>query len=123
MLLIGRPLEALPDSVDLSRPLTLQKHWHLCQSILNHFWKWWSGEYFSSLQRYAKWNKITQNIKANDVVIVREDGLIPTKWVNARVIEVHPGQDRVVRVVTIKTSNGTYKTPVTKVAVLIPTDD
>ena len=110
-------------TIDLSRPLTLQKRWHLCQSILNHFWKRWSGEFISSLQRYIKWNKSTRNIKVNDVVIVREDGLLPTKWAMARFVEVHPGQDGVVHVVTIKTSNGTYKRPVTKVAVLIPTDD
>lgn len=121
--LIGRPIEALPDSIDQSRPLTLQKRWHLCQSVLNHFWKRWSGEYISSLQRYAKWNKTTRNIKVDDVVIVKEDGLLPTKWAMARVIKVHPGQDGVVRVVTVKTPNGTYKRPVTKVAVLVPTND
>ena len=45
---------------------------------------------------------------------------LPTKWAIARVVDVHPGQDNVVRVVTIRTSTGTYKRPVTKVAVLIP---
>ena len=118
--LIGRPIEALPDVSDTDQPLTLLKHWHLCQTILNHFWKRWSGGYISSLQRYAKWNKSTRNIKIGDVVIIREDGLLPTKWAIARVVDVHPGQDNVVRVVTIRTSTGTYKRPVTKVAVLIP---
>ena len=37
----------------------------------------------------------------------------------ARVTDIHPGQDGIVRVVTIKTSTGI---PVTKVAVLIPTE-
>ena len=118
--LIGRPIEALPDASDTDQPLTLLKRWHLCQTILNHFWKRWSGEYISSLQRYAKWNKSTRNIKIGDVVIIREDGLLPTKWAIARVVDVHPGQDNVVCVVTIRTSTGTYKRPVTKVAVLIP---
>ena len=118
--LIGRPIEALPDASDTDQPLTLLKRWHLCQTILNHFWKRWSGEYISSLQRYAKWKKSTRNIKIGDVVIIREDGLLPTKWAIARVVDIHPGQDNAVRVVTIRTSTSTYKRPVTKVAVLIP---
>ena len=54
--LIGRHTEALLDTSDTNQPLTLFKRWHLCQSILNHFWKQ-SEEYINSLQGYAKWKK------------------------------------------------------------------
>ena len=40
----------------------------------------------------------------------------------ARVINVHPGSDQIVRVVTVKTSQGTYKRPIMKVALLSPHD-
>ena len=40
----------------------------------------------------------------------------------ARVVATHPGQDNAVCVVTVKTSQGTYRRPVTKIAVLIPND-
>ena len=49
--------------------------------------------------------------------------LIPTKWPLARVIDVHPGKDQVVRVVSIKTEQGIYKRPVAKVALLLPHDE
>ena len=54
--------------------------------------------------------------------MLQEHNLIPTRWPLARVIEVQPGNDGLVRVVTIKTSTGVYKRPVTKLAVLLPQD-
>ena len=55
-----------------------------------------------------------------DVVVLQEDGLVPAKWQLARVMKVHPGRDGIVRVASIKTSTGTYKRPVTKIALLLP---
>ena len=37
-------------------------------------------------------------------------------------METHPGNDGLVRVVTVKTSSGVYKRPVTKITVLLPQD-
>ncbi len=54
-----------------------------------------------------------------DVVILREDNLIPTKWPLARVVQVYPGRDDLVRVVSVKTAQGIYKRPVTKIAVVL----
>ena len=65
----------------------------------------------------------TRNVCVGDLVILQEDGLVPGKWSLARVLQTHPGKDGLVRVVTIKTSNGIYKRPVVKVAVLIPAEN
>ncbi|CAI6347668.1 unnamed protein product [Macrosiphum euphorbiae] len=46
--------------------------------------------------------------------------LPPTLWKMGRVEEVHPGEDGVVRVVSLRTSDGTLKRPVVKLA-LLPT--
>ena len=40
--------------------------------------------------------------------------MTPTRWPLATVIEVHPGQDGKVRVVTIKTAKRVYTRPVIK---------
>ena len=45
--------------------------------------------------------------------------MAPTRWPLARVIEVHPGQDGKVRVVTIKTSKGVYTRRVVKLVTLV----
>ena len=117
--LIGRPLESLPDPVESYRSITLLRRWHLCQAIIRHFWKRWSTDYLASLRKFTKWHSPARNVQVGDVVLLQEDGLLPQKWLLARVIQVHPGKDGIVRVVTVKTKTGTYKRPVTKVAPLL----
>ena len=118
--LIGRPLEALPDSPAADQSLSLLRRWHLCQGLLRHFWRRWSSEYLASLRKIYKWHQRSRNLAVGDVVLIREDGLVPTKWPLARVTEVYPGKDDVVRVVQVKTSTGTYTRPVSKIACLLP---
>ena len=43
-----------------------------------------------------------------------------SQWPMVRVIETHQGRDGLVRVVKLRTANGTYTRPVTKVALLLP---
>ena len=57
-----------------------------------------------------------------DLVIIHQDNLVPGKWPMARVSEVHPGKDGIVRVASVKTSSGTYKRPVSKIALILPHD-
>ena len=117
--LIGKPLEALPDSPKEGSSISLLRRWRLCQALVQHFWKRWSTEYLSQLQRFGKWTTPTRNIQVGDVVCIRDEHLAPTKWPLARVVDVHPGRDDQVRVVTVRTSRGTYKRPVTKIVTLI----
>ena len=121
--LIGKPLESIPDTSPSYRSLSLLRRWHLCQSIVRQFWQRWSTEYIASIRRPTKWQWPTKNLEIGDVVVLQEDNLVPTKWPLARVVKAHIGNDKLVRVVTVKTSNGTYKRPVTKMAVLHPSQE
>ena len=121
--LIGRPLCALLDPSFSYRPVSLLKRWDLCQNLIRHFWQRWSSEYLTSLNKFSKWHHPTRNLQVGDVVIIREDTLVPTKWPLARVSQVHCGQDGLVRVATVKTAKGTYKRPVTKLALLLSSTD
>lgn len=69
-----------------------------------------------------KWHNTHRNTKIGDIVILQDDNLIPTKWPLARVINVHPGSDQIVRAVIVKMSQGSYKRPIAKVALLLPHD-
>ena len=112
--LIGRPLESLPDLPESYRQLSLLRRWH-------HFWsRWRSSEYLVNLNRFTKWQSPSRNIAIGDIGVLREDGLVPTKWQLARVVNVHAGSDGMVRVATIKTQSGLYKRPITKLALLLP---
>ena len=120
--LIGKPLVALPDPRLSYRSLSLLKRWHLCQQLVRHFWERWQNEYLQTLNKYNKWRFPSRNAAVGDVVLLQETGNTPTKWPIARVIAVHPGSDELVRVVTVKTPQGVYKRPVSKVAVLLPNE-
>ena len=89
---------------------------------MQHFWSRWSLEYFNELQRAWKWHLPSCNIKVGDIVCLREEPMAPTKWPLARITEIHPGHDGRVRVVTVKTSKGTYKHPIVKIVPLVHLD-
>ena len=114
--LIGQPLEAMPDpsTITHTHSVSLLKRWHLVQSLVRHLWQRWSAEYLTSLAKVNKWHYPSRNIQVNDIVLLKEDNLIPTNWPLARIIQVHPGNDNRVRVVTLNTQNGTYKRPINK---------
>ena len=109
--LIGRPVEALLDPESSYHSLSLLKHWHLCQSLVCHLWQRWVKEYLTSL--HSKWHSPSASLAVGDVVVLHEDTITPTQWPLARVTQVHPGKDGVVRVVTVR---------VVKVVPLLPMD-
>ena len=47
-----------------------------------------------------------------------EDNLPPGQWLMGRVVDVHPGKDGLVRVVTVKTANSIFERPIVKLLVL-----
>lgn len=118
--LIGRPLEALPNQKDVvSKPISLLSRWYLAQSLIQHFWKRWSQEYLASLRKTTKWHFPNRDFEVGDIVILKEDCTFPSKWPLARIVAIHPGKDKHVRVVTIKTPTGIYKRPVSRLILLV----
>ena len=99
--LIVRHLKSLPDPPLSYQSISLLEWWNLCQMLTRHFWKRWSSEYFSSLCKFTKWHSLTRNARVGDVVLLKEDDLVPTKRLMAKTVSVHPGKDRSFRVVTV----------------------
>lgn len=114
--LIGDSLLSLPESP--IQDLSLQSIYLAKEKMLNAFWKNWRNDWLSQLQTRPKWRKIEQNINLNDLVIIKDDRLPPNQWILGKIIELHPGNDDLVRVVSIKTKNGTYKRCVSKICKL-----
>lgn len=54
-----------------------------------------------------------------DIILLKEDGIAPTKWPIAQVMMVHPGNDGLMRVATVRTTRGMYKRSVSKIALLV----
>ncbi|KAJ0174403.1 hypothetical protein K1T71_009511 [Dendrolimus kikuchii] len=108
----------------LSRPQTdsgninLTTRWRMIQAMNKDIWKAWSSDYLKQLQARTKWRTPTKNIEVEDIVLVKEENLPPGKWALGRVVDVHPGKDGHVRVVSLKTKHGVIKRPALKLSVL-----
>ena len=121
--IIGRPLQAIPDHPHSSQPIGLLKRWYLCQGLVMHFRERWRNEYIVALRSYSKWRRPSANSQVGDVVVVKEDNLVASHWLIARIVKTNAGTNKLVRVVTLKTKDGTYKHPVTKLALLLPCEE
>jgi len=117
--LIGGPM-TLPPETDISQenPSSLRR-WKYVQFLTQTFWKRWHREYLPQCQIRGKWSSMKRTLKKDDVVIIKDDNSSPTKWKLGVVINTHPGNDGIIRVVTIRTAAGTeMRRPVVKLCLL-----
>ena len=120
--LIGRPLKILPQLDYEFDKISHLTRWHLMHKMLQHFWKRWSREFLTRLQQRPKWWKQHHNLKAGDLVLIKEDNQPPQNWRLGRVLTTHPGTDNLVRAATVKTEDGPVKRAISKLSPL-PYDD
>ena len=64
-----------------------------------------------------QWKRTAQKEQfiINDLVLIKEDNVKRGQWQLGTVVEVHPGEDGAVRVVTVQTSKGRHKHPAVKI--------
>jgi len=118
--LVGGCLTLPPEVQHPEKPINLLKKWQMVQGMMQVFWRRWSLEYLHTLQTRAKWNTSKgTSVKKGDLVLIREDNQPPLKWNVGRVVQIHPGSDKVTRVVSITTPGGKImKRPVVKLCPL-----
>ena len=95
--------------------ISSRKKWKQVQALQSMFWSRWVKEYLPTLTRRACWRDRTPNFRVGELVLLQDDDLKRGRWPLARITKVMPGQDGVVRVIEVKTRNGAYKRPSTKV--------
>ncbi|XP_073835822.1 uncharacterized protein [Musca autumnalis] len=117
-LLIGSSLVAIPEkTIEVDKPSLLTR-WQRISYLKQQFWHMWSRDYLLSLQQRSKWFKEEENVKEGQLVVVHEDNTPPQPWLLARVAKSIPGRDGKVRVVELKTKNGSCCRPIHKVSPL-----
>ncbi|XP_076384377.1 uncharacterized protein LOC143262794 [Megalopta genalis] len=121
--LIGDSLMQLPEYDLRDTPVNKLSSWQHIQRVKQHFWNRWSNEYLQTLHTRNKWHipNDTQH-KKGTLVIIREDNTPPLTWKLGRIIDICPGRDKIVRVATVKTAQGTYQRAIKKLSPL-PIDD
>lgn len=120
-LIIGRPLNELvePDITHLQ--MNRLSRFQYLTRLKQDFWKQWTHDYLHQLQMRYKWHDKIQ-VKVGQMVIIKDDNLPSFEWLLGRIIELHPGSDSIVRVVTVRTKNGNTKRHLAKLCYL-PIED
>jgi len=122
--LVGGTLLLLPEPNTDSGPIEHLRRWKYVQALMKDFWNRWYKEYLPQLQVRGRWVARKATLRVGDIVIIKEDCSPPNKWKLGIVTAVHPGKDEVVRVVTLRTPNGTeLKRPVVKLCRLPVIED
>lgn len=116
--LIGQELNAIPEPSMLELNVNRLSIWQKIQYVTQEFWKKWQLDYINSLQSRQKWTETQPNIQVGRLVLLAEDNIPVSQWLLGRIIEIHPGKDGIVRVVTVKTANNTFKRSIVKIAPL-----
>jgi hypothetical protein len=115
--LTGDVILSIPDK-PLPSSTSFKTRWLLLQGMKRGFFREWQKSYLSSLQQRNKWDSAAPNLRKGDVVLLRDDDHTPGSWPLGRVLDIHPGKDGLVRVVTVKSKNNILKRPIGKVVLL-----
>ncbi|XP_029167681.1 uncharacterized protein LOC114938094 [Nylanderia fulva] len=111
--LIGRPIVAIPEESVLAIDTNRLSRWQFVHSMVEQLWRAWSQDYLHSLQQRHKWSERSPCFRVGELTLLKNPLLPPSKWEFARVTQVHPGSDGLVRVVTVRTARSILKRPIT----------
>ena len=107
--IIGRPLAAPPSKPASQAKLSSLRRWHLVQRLTQDLWTAWQSTYLQSLQARQKWKSNSHPFKAGDVVYLRDDSFTYRRWPLARITDIYPGDDGIVRAVDVRCNGKTYR--------------
>ena len=114
--LLGRASVNYPPGTFETQKVTVSRSWKSAQELASHFWNRFLREYIPNQQTRSKWNKTSENLNVNDLVWLLEDFTLRGIWPLAKVIEIYPGSDGVVRSVKLNTPHGEKVRPVIKLS-------
>lgn len=105
--LIGSVINTIPERSVLDATINSLTRWQLVQLMYQKFWAQWSSEYLHTLHQRKKWQQDQPNVVVGDMDLTIDDNRPPSLWPLGRILEIHPGADGKVRVVTIRPTTPT----------------
>ena len=121
----GRIVEPPPGNF-VKEDVFSRKQWRRVQYLCEQFWSKWKTEYLLLLQSRQKWTRPRRNVSVGDIVILVDESSPRNSWRLAKVIQVFPSKDGLVRKVQVRTSTSTgrpsvLERPIQKIVVLVET--
>lgn len=124
MLLTQKTEADLPPFHELDVRDMYVSSWKQVQVLAQQFWKRWHNEYLQLLQQRRKWTDSKDNLRIDDVVLLREKEAHRNDWSMGVINRTFPDDDSKVRKIEVRTSRGGqlvhYVRPVTEVVLLVP---
>ena len=79
----------------------------------------WLLNFVPNMQRRTKWFKRRENLTEGDIVLVIDPKTKRCHWNMGVVTKTYPGKDGHVRSVQIRSKDGIYHRPITKICLLL----
>ncbi|XP_017756506.1 PREDICTED: uncharacterized protein LOC108548195 [Eufriesea mexicana] len=114
----GDSLTNLPERNFVDTPDNKLSLWQHIQKIKGHYWSWWQKEYLQEL-----YTRDATLFEEGTLVSIIEDNSHPLHWQLRRVVKVHPGEDGIVRVASLRIQNGVYKRGIKRLLSPLPLED
>lgn len=112
--LIGAPLLSPPQRDIPDEAISYISRWQKVTLLYQQFCRRWKTEYLNELHKRVKWKHSEEDVKVDDMVVIKEENLAPNEWRMGRVVRVFRGNDNRVRVVEVRTQRGLITRPIHK---------
>ncbi len=116
--LIGRLHPHLPMDKVEERDQLSRRHFIQAQALLDSYWRRWISEYMPKLAERKKWFDNHPPLKVDDFVLVTDEASPRGHWPIGKIEKLLPGDDKIVRVVRVRTKNGVYTRAVHQLCLL-----
>ena len=105
MILTGKSEPTPPPPGEFSSDsLYCKARWKKVQSLAEEFWRQWKVQYLDNITKRQVWKAPKENLKPNDIVLVRETDQPRNLWKTGIIEQVQYGSDGLVRNSTVRLS-------------------
>ncbi|XP_048253302.1 uncharacterized protein LOC125381119 [Haliotis rufescens] len=116
--LLGRASINVPQG-PFQETKNLHKRFEYVQMLVKQIWKRFLREYLPTLMRRSKWRTQGRQLQIGDIVLLMDNNAPRGKWDLARIVDLFPGKDGIIRNVRVRTKNGEYNRSVQKCCLIL----
>ncbi|XP_073814290.1 uncharacterized protein [Musca autumnalis] len=78
--LVGGPILSPPEPEIYEAPESIINRWQRVKALNQRLCIRWKNEYLKELTKRNKWKNPDENVKVNDMVVIKEDNIPPNEW-------------------------------------------
>ena len=113
----------LPPGLFDQKHCYVRRRWAQAQFLVDQFWRRWTREFLPNLIHRQKWFQKECNMRKNDIVLLVDESQPRSRWSLGRILDVFPDKTGHVRTVLVKSRDAIYKRPITKLCLILKTED